>query len=659
MPYAYTGKILWVNLDKHSWYEETIPDKIYTQFLSGSGLGAYILYKNMPAGIEPLAPKCILGFLSGLLTASGALFAGRWMVVGKSPLTGTWGESNCGGNLSPVIKRCGYDGVFFTGKSKYPVYFCINKGQIQILPAEDLWGKDTVATQIDLRERHGKNCAIACIGPAGERLSLVAGICNDGARIAARSGLGALMGSKNLKALVLAGKQKTPAHNPSRLKALNQSVNRWVQFQIPLPSASILKFAGTLMRWLPWQIALDGWFYKLLLRKWGTIGFNQIGLEIGDTPVRNWRSSYKDYPFRKSKAVNPDRIKQPQKRRYHCFACPLGCGGVLHGQDAVASEHKPEYETCMAFSSLLLNEDTQSIFTINDKLNRAGIDSISCGATIAFAFECYEHGLLTKQDCDGLELVWGNTSAILSLLDKIIMREGIGDLLADGSFIAAQRIGKKASSFAMQAAGQELAFHDTRYDPGLALHAVVEPSPGKHTKGAYMFYEMFRLWKVLPKLPRASRLYLKGKKYSDTQVHAQIAAACSNFSALMDGCGICLFGAFLGADRLKIFEMLNAACGWDFSPEEYMQIGQRIQTLKQLLNAREGIALRHAINPRLLGIPPLKTGASRGRTVNLDDLVRSYYQIMDWHSDSGMPTQDCIQNLGLNQVIGGQTDVTS
>jgi aldehyde:ferredoxin oxidoreductase len=652
MSFGYLGKILWIDLSSGISKEEILPDNLYHKFLSGSGMAAPILYREIPPKTDALGPDNVLGFVSGLLTSTGTFFTGRWMAVGKSPLTGRWGEANCGGTLSPAIKRAGYDGIYINGISHKPVYALVVDGKTQLMDASDLWGLDAIQTQTLLRQKHGTKCSIACIGQAGEKLSLIAGIVNDGARMAARSGLGAVMGSKHLKALVVSGTSPVKVKQPELTSNLNRTVTNLVKRQIPLPPGKVVKYAGMFMRWLPVQLALDGWFYKLLLRKWGTSGFNQIGIEMGDTPVKNWGGTYRNYGFRKSRAIDPDIFIKQEKRKYHCFACPLGCGGVLDVQGSeIDGRHKPEYETIQAWSSLILNEDTSSIFLVNDKLNAAGMDSISAGATVSFAIECFENGLLTQKDTDGLELKWGNTSAILALLDRMIAREGIGDLLADGSKKAAERIGKNSKDFAMQAGGQELAFHDPRYDPGMALHAVVEPTPGNHTKGAWQFYEMFRLWTKVKELPRAKLIYWKKEKYRADSVKAEMAAACSQYSQVLEGSGICLFGAFLGADRLPIFEWLNSVCGWVYTPEEYMQIGLRIQTIKQLFNAREGGSLRHAINKRLLGIPPQKAGAGKGYTVNLDKLVKNYWQVMGWNTDNGKPTEESIRELELNEYL--------
>ncbi len=329
--------------------------------------------------------------------------------------------------------------------------------------------------------------------------------------------------------------------------------------------------------------------------------------------------------------------KRIEKAKYHCYACPIGCGG--HTQLADGSEsHKAEYETVTSFGALLMNTDLQTILIANDKLNRAGMDSISAGGSIAFAMECFENGLLTLADTDGLDLNWGNSQSILKLIDLMISRQGIGDLLADGSSQAALKIGKNSEQFAIQSGGQELPMHDARNDPGYGLHYVVEPTPGRHTIGSYQYYEMYQLWRKVPGLPKIKKLfYPKSSKFENNAEKADWAAACSQFVALLNAAGVCIFGAMMGVHRYPVFEWLNAATGWQYSPEEYMQMGARIQSLRQAFNEREGLPLQHSINPRATGFPPQKQGANRDAQVDLNALVPLYWQAMGWNTQTGQP----------------------
>jgi len=639
LPGGYLGRILVVHLDTGKIEEETPPGSLYESHISGLGLAGRLLYDRIPAGADPLGPENVLAFVPGLLTGTGSLFTGRWTVAGKSPLTGGWGDANCGGNFSPAIKQCGYDGIFFHGRSDHPVYLSVQDGKAELRDARDLWGKDTAETEELLAgSGKGKKPVIAAIGPAGEKRSLISGIANDGGRMAARSGLGAVMGAKNLKAVVLSGKSRIPVFDRDAVRKLSKACNRWVQLQPPLFPGSIMALVGTLFRLLPGQMAQDGLLYKSLLMKWGTVSMNQASVEMGDTPVKNWAGNSRDYPLSSSRWIDPDLFRRTEIRKYHCYSCPLGCGAVCSLTGTFNRTHRPEYETVAAFGPLCLNTDTDSIFYINELLNRAGMDTISAGATVAFAMECYEKGLLRKSDLDGIDLAWGNADGIIALLYRMIRREGIGDVLADGVRKAAERIGGGAGELAMHAGGQELPMHDGRNDPGFALHYAADPAPGRHTVGSYLYYEMFQLWRKLPALPRPAKVYPKNLKYAAEEEKAVMAAACARLMNVANSAGMCLFGLFLGVHRVPLFEWLNAATGWEKTAADYMETGGEIQTVKQLFNIRQGIDPRSVTAPsRTLGRPPQKKGANRNREVDEKTLKREYWKAFGWNPETGIP----------------------
>ncbi|MFH1981228.1 MAG: aldehyde ferredoxin oxidoreductase family protein [Pseudomonadota bacterium] len=638
MPSGTMGKVLLVDLGTRAFREMPVPETVYERVMSGMGLAAHLLYMRIPQGADPLGPDNILGFVTGMLTGTGSLFAGRWMVVGKSPLTGGWGDANCGGNLAPAIKRCGYDGIFISGISDAPVYLAITKGLAEIRDAHDIWGRDTVETQRYLMTHSGINKPrVACIGPAGERLSLISGVVNDEGRIAARSGLGAVMGSKRLKALVLGGGQRIPVHDRSAIGVLSRQCNEAVQFQPPFVPGEMTPHLGALMRVLPAQFATDGMLYKIMLRKWGTVSMNQMSIEMGDAPIKNWKGSNEDFGPELSADISPDVFAGATIAKYHCYSCPLGCGGRIL-VDGRGEGHRPEYETVLSLGGLCMNHDAASVFTMNDMLNRAGMDTISAGGTMAFAMECVEKGILGPADMDGLELSWGNAPAMVALVEKMIRREGIGDILADGVRKAAQRIGGNASDLAMHAGGQELGMHDGRFDPGFALHNCVEPTPGRHTVGSQLYYEMFQLWRRLPDLPDRNLFYLKNSKFDHSPEKTQAAAACSQFMNVLNGAGLCLFGAFLGVHRFPVFEWLNAATGWTRSPADYMAMGKRVQDLRQGFNVRHGVDPRtFKMSDRALGRPPMTRGANAGRTIAIEEMMRDYWKAFGWDPETGVP----------------------
>lgn len=660
---GYTGKILNVDLSKGTCSEETLPDAFYHKYLSGMGLAARLLYERIPAGADPLGPDNVLALVSGLLTGTGSLFTGRWMAAAKSPLTGTWGDANCGGNFSPAIKQCGYDGIFFSGVSPQPVILRVTNKGGEIVPAGDLWGMDAVETEDYLvsRPRGKKRPSVACIGTAGEKLSLISGICNERGRIAARSGLGAVMGSKRLKAVVLEGSRPIHPANREEMKRLSKISRKKVR-GLPMPPGKAVARLGQLMGKMNVLPRMDGKLVSSIFEKWGTVSQNQLSVGWGDSPIKNWKGSARDYPLSMSKHIDPDLFIAREKYKYHCYSCPLGCGGICTlKHDTWKETHKPEYESVMALGGLLLNTDLDGLFYMNELLNRAGMDTISAGGTVAFAQECYEKGVITQEDTGGIDLSWGNTDGIIALVEKMVKREGIGDLLADGSQKAAEQLAEKKgedTDFAITAGRQELAMHDPRNDPGFGLHAGVDPAPGRHSVGSQMYYEVHALCKRVKDLPKTKLMISSKSRFVADRRKAEEAVATSCFSQFYNGAGLCMFGALLGVHRVLIFEWMNAATNWNRSPEAYMETGRRIQTLKQLFNIKQGVDPR-SLKPhrRTLGDPPLTEGPNKGNSFDLDKMMRDYWEVIGWDPETGEPMDDTVDALGLRPVVTGETEV--
>lgn len=656
---GYMGKILIIDLTTGIFEEKDINDEIYENYLSGVGLGAYILYKNIPKGANPLGPDNMLGFVSGLLTGTGSLMTGRWMAVCKSPLTGGWGDANCGGNLSPAIKRCGYDGIFFKGISEEPVYLYIDDNGYELRDATYLWGKDTVIAEETLEEEYKKTKkpSIATIGLSAEKLSLISGISNHKGRMAARSGVGAVMGSKKLKAVVLCGSKQILSNDPETIRKYSKEYSQKVK-NINLPGifkGSLLPIMGKAMI-IPKNIMpMDGMMSAAIMKKWGTGFGNTMGMHNGDDPIKNWGGSVVDYNRKYYKNVNPDKVLKREYKKYHCYSCVIGCGGLCDIKDIASGEfthtHKPEYETVNAFGALLMNKDLDAIFYINELLNRAGMDSISAGNTVAYAIECYENGLLTKEDTDGLELNWGNAKAIIELVKKMILREGIGDILADGVKEAVKRIGHETNKYAMHAGGQEPGMHDPRLDPALGVHFSADPTPGRHTIGAFSYYNYMHLWEKISWIPKIKRGISKEVEHEVSDRNGLVTVANSCIKQVLDGSGGCLFALITGVQHWKIFEYLNAATGWDKTPDEYMIIGKRIQTLRQMFNIREGInPIDFKIPDRIAGNSSLKTGPNKGKTIPIEGMIKKHWEHFGWDNETGIPTENTIKDLGLDEL---------
>jgi aldehyde:ferredoxin oxidoreductase len=655
---GYTGKILCVDLTTREIHSEEIPDTVYENVLSGVGLGAYILYNRIPAGADPLGPDNILGMVSGLLTGTPSFITGRWLVVCKSPLTGGWGDSNCGGTFSPAIKQCGYDGIFFSGISAEPVYLYVDNKGAELRSAAHLWGKDAVGAEEMLQQENqkpkSKKPAVAVIGPAAEKLSLISGICNDSGRIAARSGCGAVMGSKRLKAVVLAGTERIGCQDPDTMKVISTELAAKVRKQnMPgfVPGA-ILPVLGRVMGGMKKAAPMDGIISAMLMKRWGTIMNNTLGVTSGDTPLKNWAGSAVDYNRSYYKYLNPDKITKIEIRKYHCYSCIIGCGGIIDAAKATRGEfpqtHKPEYETCAAFGGLVMNKDLDAILYINELLNRAGMDSISAGGTVAFAIECYQHGILTPEMTGGLELTWGNSETIVALVKKMIAREGIGDLLADGVKVASRKLGQNSAAFAVHAGGQEPGMHDSRMDPLLGIHFSADPTPGRHTIGSGQYYDVTHLWEKVSWAPNPGA-YEKAGEYIPSENVALKSVANSCYKELTDAVGGCLFAMVMGVNHWKLFEWVNAATGWQKTPDEYMEIGKRIQTLRQMFNIKHGIDPMHfKMSPRMAGDPPLKEGPNKGKTVPIEAMMRLHWKAFGWDEKTGAPTPATIEQLGLD-----------
>jgi aldehyde:ferredoxin oxidoreductase len=654
---GYAGSVLLVDLSSGEITPKEIEDAVYEKFLSGVGLGAYYLYRNIPKDADPLGSDNILGFVSGLLTGTGSLVTGRWMVVFKSPLTGGWGDANCGGKFSPAIKRCGYDAIFLKGVSKKPVYLYVDDNGAELRDASHVWGKDAVEAEDILMEecRAGKKPAVAVIGQAGEKLSLISGVSNDSGRMAARSGGGAVMGSKKLKAVVLAGSKPISCHDSKKMKEISKEFAAKVRDQnLPkIMTGGVLPLMGKLMSSMKNVSVMDGMMAAGMFKKWGTIMNNTLGLPNGDSPVKNWKGSVKDYKRKYYKHLNPDRIIKRETKKYGCYSCTISCGGICdmkgNRYGDFTHTHKPEYETCCSFGSLLMNKDLDAIFYINELLNRAGMDSISAGGVVGFAMECYENGILTKEDLGGLDLTWGNAQAIIDLLNMMIHREGIGDILADGVKKAAEKIGGDASAYAMHAGGQEPGMHDSRQDPILGVHFSAEPTPGRHTIGGGMVYMVFNLWSAISWAPKLPPKYPKKEEYEVNETNALKAMANSCFKMVIDGAGGCWFAASLGVQHWRVFDWLNAATGWEKTPDDYMEIGRRIQTLRQMFNVKHGIdPMSFKISDRMRGKPPLEKGPLAGITLDLERAIQKYWEVFGWDAETGVPTRETAEKLQLS-----------
>ena len=649
MPDGFFGRLLLVDLSRGIIKEESLPASMYSDYLGGYGLGVRLLYDRLAADADPLGPDNLLGFFPGLLTGTGIPFSGRFMVVGKSPLTGGWGESNCGGHFGPVLRSAGLDGLLVTGSSRDPVYLHIAQERAELRDAAHLWGLGTLETDQQLKARVGKGTRGVCIGPAGEKRSLLAGILPDGMRAAARSGLGAVMGSKRLKAIAVRGSNRLAVHDETALAHLNREHLKIFKREGKVVARLMPRLSTVLLPLLRhFGLGMSGGPADAIIqvyRDYGTCFGIPFSTAMGDAPVRNWKGVADcDFPLARSHSIAGDAVIRHQVRRYHCSSCPVGCSGVVRTDyPEVHEARKPEFETLAAFGPLLLNDDLESILETSRLCYGYGLDPISVGATVAFALECAERGIIGPEHTDGLELAWGDSQSILELVRRIGAREGIGDLLADGTAQAAMRLGAEAEESSMHVGGQELPMYDARYEPMLGLAYVVDPTPARHTVANGGVFNLSSLKQVY-----ATQEFSPGPRYHYEGKGARFALL-NRYLQVVNCAGLCLFALLMG--QPPVLEWLNATTGWDLDLDGLLLVGHRIQVLRRAFNLRVGSDLREfCLRPRAAGYAPLQEGPLTDVSQGMEIMKREYRQAMGYDESTGLPTETLLDSLGLPQV---------
>lgn len=595
--YGYRGTILRINLTEHKITKEELPLEMAQKYIGGRGLGTKLYFDEVDPKIDALSPENKLLFVAGPLTGTPTPTGGRYMVVTKGPLTGTIASSNSGGKWGAEMKLAGYDVIILEGKSENPVYIAIEDDKVEIRDAAHLWGKIVDDTEALIMKDMPERTKIASIGPAGEKLSLMSCIMNDTSRAAGRTGVGAVMGSKNLKAIAIRGTGK-------------------VELADEVGLAEVVKKNNKLL--------LENGVTGTGLPTYGSAILVNIINEPGILPTNNFQLSQ----FEEAEEISGERMTEKYLVKKHpCYRCPIGCGRWidLNGKQGGG----PEYETLWAFGSDCGVDDIEKIMEANFLCNELGIDTITAGATIAAAMELYQLGLIKDEELDGVSLKFGDADAMVEWTRRMALREGFGDKMADGSYRLCESYGR--ADLSMTVNKQELPAYDPRGVQGQALSYATSNRGGCHVRGYLISPEILA---TPEKLDR-----------STTEGKALWTKIFQDLTAVIDSVGLCLFTSFaLGVTEYR--EMLNAATGQNLTDEEVMMAGDRIWNIERLYNLEAGIDPKNDTLPKRLLEEGIAEGPSKGEVARLDVMLPEYYNLRGWTAE-GIPTEETKEKLGL------------
>ncbi|WXG47456.1 MAG: aldehyde ferredoxin oxidoreductase family protein [Candidatus Atabeyarchaeum deiterrae] len=610
--YGYAGQILRVDLTKQKITKSPLKESIAKSYIGGRGIGARIIYDEVDPKVGAFDPENRIVFMTGPLTGTQVPSSGRYEVCAKSPASEAWGDANSGGYFGPELKCAGFDGIVFQGKAPKPVYLWVHDGETELKSADHLWGKDAFETEDIIQDDLGdKKIRTACCGPAGENLVRFAAVMNDKHRAAGRCGMGAVMGSKNLKAIAARGTRKPLLADEGELRKLSLEAIRMIKESPITPALSAYGSSGGL-------IMLVG---------------------TGDTPVKNWSKG----EFENAIKISGGALAETYlKRKYACYNCQIACGRwvKITEKPYVCEGCGPEYETCASLGTLCMNDNLPALCKANDMCNRLGLDTISTGTVIAFAMECYEKGLITKRECGEIELKWGDSNATIEMIGKIAYRKDIGNTLAEGVLRASKKIGKGSDEFALHVKGLEVAMHDPRYNKSLAVTYAVGSTGGRHTEGQSA--EMGQ--SPVPDVPALS----ESVDATSEDHKAALSLAAINLNMIIDALGVCTYATSTGFSVGQLASLLNAATGWTISVDDLMKAGERISNVTRAFNIRQGLTAKDDVLPKRL-MQPQTEGGNQGQAIqNFAGLIKEYYSLRKWDA-TGKPTEQRLIELGLQK----------
>jgi aldehyde:ferredoxin oxidoreductase len=659
------GRVLFVDLSERKHWVEELDPAVARQFLGGYGLGAWLMWKHFPAKVDALDERACFAICAGLLTGLHTPFSGRIQIVGKSPLTGTWADSNSGGSVASHLKQAGYDALVVRGKAAEPTVLVVRDGEISFEPAGSLWGQEIPETFDALKARFGgkRDVGVSAIGPAGEKQLRIASVMNDRYHAFGRQGFGAIYGSKHLKAIVVAGSGEVPVAKPAELKAVCKRITDEYKRDLN-PIARFLVYMAKPKGWLAWlyrlmprlgsKIVAPTASMRQLWSQRGTTAAVALSIENGDAPIKNWLGAgSKDFPLaQKAMKLDGKVVDKYITKKLSCGDCPMPCKGIVKVKSRGLSDvRRPDYETIVGFGANLLNDDLELVTACHDACNRYGIDAVSSSATLAWVCEAVEKGLLTAAELDGIDMRWGNGEGALALTVKMGSGDGCGAWLANGVQRAAEHLGKGSDDFAVHVHGGEPAYHDTRFTSLMGVTYIADPTPGRHTAGSASWNETFGAGFTLPGAVAKKDWNVKWK---GTEGKGRAQAHFSNAHQAMNGLGLCMFTMLTGS--LPWTELVRAATGWDIDDAELLRCGERIQNLRAAFNRREGILpADFAPHRRMLGEGDgnLTAGPLRGVRVPLPVLKDDYYGAMHWNPKTGALAASRAKELGISGLLEG------
>ena len=606
---GYMGNILRINLSTGKTAIEELPEELARLFIGGRGIAAKILFDELKPGIDPLSPENKMIFTTGPLANTAAQSCSRWMVTTKSPLTGGYFRSSAGGGFGAEIKSAGFDVLILEGKAEKPVYIMIKDQTVEIKDAANLCGMLNEETAAAIKKEQGNDkIKVASIGPSGEKLVRFSAIYDD-RRTAARGGVGAVMGSKNVKAIAVKGTHKVQVADKEKLLEINRKQADFVQNQ---PQLQGFRHLGT--------AAAAGFCH-----------------EIGVYPVKNFKKGvFKEINGK----LTPEKVEEIFVKDVHCHLCMIHCGSILHvkeGDYAGDPVEGPEYETFYSFGGELLNSDLGMIIEANRICDDYGVDTMTAGCCVGFAMECYENNILSKDDLDGIDLKWGDTKAIITLLKKIVKREGIGNILAEGTKMAAQKIGKGSGKYSIQVKGLELPGYEPRGLKGAGLNLATAALGASHCVG--------QCPQEIMGATGVDRFTVKGK--------GALCKLNQDKTAAYETGIVCIFPMqFNLIDINALKDMINYATGLDSLKDEadMFKLGERIWNIERAFNIREGFSRKDDTFPERFLKEPMEDGPAKGQIFEIEPLLDEYYAARGWGVENGFPTRATLESLDLNSV---------